>query len=1125
MSIEKWKWRSSSSLVITPSASYQQHEPDKMPSTKSAESKAPRGFTRALRSLSGSSADSVAGGSLRSCSTRKLRKSPSFSGSVIGRLHCRVSKDLGSLVPSSNVPGYLGDGPRPYRTMDLVHHGPLKADVSLLKARSEYLVLSDQCLVKFASADAARGAFPQLSQPNGACREHHRYRVSTADVRLEIPLRSIVAAFDEDSAGHGSAIDITWFSRWPRLAHCKALLCFSLPEERDDWLLAIHRASRARHRKSPAEPLMSENLRTRINHIVRSAEGIDASQSLIFPVARRVSAQAQKASAVDAPHLSTDQTSFYMAIGPCMCHFIEVLKAEHSTLPGDLRVKAMSYGTITLAKFKASVASHEHRFVMCFRPPFGRETRLDLASIQYRRIIEALIKVDRNLKPLWPQSLQRVIFDVKGLPPPLQLTKGNDLGGLESSLQAYCSAFRVPLPEWKIEWSTPPYPAFRLLPPQGSSYSALQLVAVFRALRYNSFFKAVSFKDVDMSALVGKNDHSPYGDGVAFRSLSTMTISEDYYAILLQAPILEQEIHALVFASESIRSVDVTNVFGLQGGNRKLSRAQCDLDSLRAMSSEMLRPILMLWSLQMCVCQAISMSGNPLALGDVDELANLLTVDHVHLKKLHLAKCALGDASLSKLWTGLAGQGRSLESLDTSDNQGIVRFDIMQGTLKKLARLTSLNVAGNTRITTDESLLDRKTLEGWHLRDLDLSGITLNDATVDDLAAYLAMGNSRDLQVVRLDSCGLNGRHIARLFRAMGQARRLTMHLNGNGVDEGIDDLCEAISCSYGPWGLFLQMVEFASEANYVKLWRALTANMAIQCLSLAGTSTPDAASSTACQAVSGFFEKNDTVRFLDISGYDSKLDEGRLGREFSNALGGIRHNTRIEHLRVRSQMLNINVGDLAEAISGNTTLHTLDCEANDFNLSNFRHIIKHLETNTTIRSFSAFSDAELSDTIRKSVRSTGRASPTRRSSVISRFRTDRTQNAPAPSLVHKLKGEWDAAAADLELVLERNQQLFVQLEEETSKDESLVRMRRRDSDVETVFSTAFGGLAHRDLERRTGKGPHESACARKRTDSISTHPSAPDGHGRVTRSSSTVSSDTATSPSTDGFGGAYSTD
>ena len=393
----------------------------------------------------------------------------------------------------------------------------------------------------------------------------------------------------------------------------------------------------------------------------------------------------------------------------------------------------------------------------------------------------------------------------------------------------------------------------------------------------------------------------------------------------------------------------------------------------------------------------------------------------------------------------------------------------------------------------------------------------LNDATVDVLAEYFNSPHSHGLQLVRLNGCGLTARQLSLLFRKMGQARRLTIHANGNRLDEGIDDLCSAVACGFGPWSLFLQMIEFASEDNYIKLLRALTVNKTIECLSLAGTATADSASATACQAVTDFFSKNDTVRFLDISGYNSKLDEGRLGREFSRALSGMRSNTRIEHLRVRSQMLNINIGDLAEAISGNKALHTLDCEGNDFNLSNFRHLIRHLQDNTTIRHFSAFSPHELSRAIRKSVQSAGTAAPMmRRPSVMSRLRPDRAQGVPSKPLIQQLRDEWDVAVADLERVLERNQQEMGG-REGASCEETAMPPNRRHSDVESVFSTAFGGLARREFEHRRSKGSLGSASPQRRP-SASAFSSASDvARQDMARPISTVSSEAAVSPTTDG--------
>lgn len=379
MSLDRRKWRSSSGLAITQPLPALGHHDDSNNNSlpEPVEAKAPRVLTRALRSLSSSSMDSAASSLLRSSSTtRRLQKTPSTSGSMIDRLHRRVSRRSNHAggSPSDPAGSPVVSESQPFSTMDVIYYGPLKTDVSLLKARSEYLVLSDQCLIKFVSGEAARSAFPQLTRPQDQAHDvppqrNPPGRSAASDVRLEIPLHAIVAAFDEDGSSDRSAIEIWWFSQWPRLGYCKTHLHLSLPRERDDWLSAIHRACRARLRRSPGISHVPENLKARINHIVRAAEGpMDgAAQNLIFPVARRVFGLTQKASAADESHDNTDSYSFYFVIGPCMCHFIEVLKADHSTPPGDLRVKATSYGTVTLTRFKASVASHEQRFIICFR--------------------------------------------------------------------------------------------------------------------------------------------------------------------------------------------------------------------------------------------------------------------------------------------------------------------------------------------------------------------------------------------------------------------------------------------------------------------------------------------------------------------------------------------------------------------------------------------------------------------------------------------------------------------------------------------------------------------------------------------------------------------------------------
>ncbi|KAH6998507.1 hypothetical protein BKA56DRAFT_626898 [Ilyonectria sp. MPI-CAGE-AT-0026] len=1097
---------------------------DSTEETDTMESKKPRAFSKAIRSLSNSSMESLSHSPSRgSTNARRLQKTHSGSGSMIDRIHRRVS----SHSPVSASPPELSATPLelPYTSMEILQHGPLKADISILKARSEYLVLTDHCLIKFGNLEAAKGVFPQLGQPVGKRGSiiYHTNKPTASELRLEIPLRSIVAAFNEEGSSPRFGIEVWWASQWPKLSYGKMQLFFSLPKDRDEWLAEIQRTCKMSLRRSPGHSLVPDNLKARINHIVETYEPTapdGSTKILTFPVAKRIIGLPQKSSSTEEAQHLVDGSSFYVVLGPCMCYFLEVLKADCTTTAGDLRVKVQSFGTVTITRFKASVASQEQRFVMCFRLPFGRESRLELASIHYRRIIETMTKLDRELKPMWPQHLQQAIFDVKGLPPPLQLTSGNDLGGLQRSLNAYCAAFHTQVPRWTIEWDAQAQAAFRLLPSGGSAYSPLQLLAVFRALRYNSYFKALSFRNVDLSSLIGKHDYSQYGDSVVYNSLNGRRISEEHYDLLMQAPILVLEIHALVFSSESIRSIDLRNVLGSRSTTSQPGRPKVDLDYARKLTSEVFRPILWLLRYEACRCHSIAMSGNLLSPSDVEDLANLLVLDHTYLRKLEIASCGLGDAGLSKVWTGISGQAASLEVLDTSDNQGTVKFDVIQHSLSELRAIKKLKIAGNTRLHPEIPLFDEAALNFWTLEELDLSGIALNESTVDLLAKYLRQPSSLDLRVLRLNNCGLTGQQVAQLFWEMGQARKMTVYINANYLDEGIDNLCEAISCGFGPWSLFVEMVEFSSEMSYIKLMRALTVNKTIECLSLAGTATIESASEETCEAISDFFSDNDTVRFLDLSGFESKLDEGHLGQDFSRALSGLRSNTRIEHLRVRSQMLNVNIGDLAEAISANKTLHSLDCEGNGFNLSNFRHLVRHMADNATIRYFSAFEDRDLLQTIQKSIDKAVQqaATSTRRQSMISIFRADKVPQNVSQPLTQQLREGWEDAAQTLQQILTRNRLLFQ--EGQDGRHELGEHVSLQDVVGDAVFSKDFGGLARRATESPRVTGRYGSGNLQKRASTISLATSMtrllPDSTTQGVRSYSFVSGDDAGSPAVD---------
>lgn len=80
-----------------------------------------------------------------------------------------------------------------------------------------------------------------------------------------------------------------------------------------------------------------------------------------------------------------------------------------------------------------------------------------------------------------------------------------------------------------------------------------------------------------------------------------------------------------MFASESIRNIDLTNVFNMSKSSKvQQGCVQPNYSGIRKMSSEILRPILVLLEQQLSHCHSISMSGNYISAGDVDELGKYL---------------------------------------------------------------------------------------------------------------------------------------------------------------------------------------------------------------------------------------------------------------------------------------------------------------------------------------------------------------------------------------------------------------------------------------------------------------------------------------------------------------------
>jgi len=345
------------------------------------------------------------------------------------------------------------------------------------------------------------------------------------------------------------------------------------------------------------------------------------------------------------------------------------------------------------------------------------------------------------------------------------------------------------------------------------------------------------------------------------------------------------------------------------------------------------------------------------------------------IQALDVSSCGLSDSDLrTMIVTPLTSRAPFLEALSIAGNPGRLPAHVLSELLPYLTEMRELNLAGSLRgDSTGAPLLppdDVATLDA--LQDLDLSGYHVDEATLSSLERFLhhrhnaPLTNGRPparLRRLALNHCGITGYQAARLFQAIGpNPTSIILCLSNNPLDYGLSDLTSLIHAdpTVGPAGLYLDMLDFRDERSYLSLLHALTSSQKLVLLSLAGTAPPSVRGGTASgelvSALHGLFADNTSLRYLDLSGFRGRLDDGQLPAGFGKALAGLANNSSLTHLRLRNQNLTSDdAGTLGRALAQNCALRALDvrgCAATGggfLSLSTVRFLVDSLRQNSTL--------------------------------------------------------------------------------------------------------------------------------------------------------------------------------
>lgn len=586
------------------------------------------------------------------------------------------------------------------------------------------------------------------------------------------------------------------------------------------------------------------------------------------------------------------------------------------------------------------------------RTPLRKSFNVFLASVHSLEVACWIRQHTEFLRPLWTRQpydfvVPRELQNEENFPPvPLD----EDYGCFDRTLVAYSASYDIDTSNirYTIDLECDDAPCFRLLRPASpriSRYSALELIAVMRALRYNESFQSISFRGINLDPLQGLRDvHGVDADVHLDRAGCSVNIpGQDTLTVL------SQEVRALALKSEWLRRLDFSYC---------LTRTPTVDKGSRDPGCGIPEAIFPVCRRELTNVDWVVLNGIKLGETDLDYLVDAASQRRSHLRALEVGDCGLSVHDLDLILSTIVAQESSLEAINISGVQGRLNPDVLQQYIGYFGQIRKINLSRIARTSGSDPLITAEMLFNWRLEELVLSRTVVNRETVDSIATYLASERSQNLRMLRLDQCGLSGEDVAMFMHSMSTGpdspRRLHLHVNENRLDNGCSFLFDAIAKNMTPTHVSMQMIDFKKEDHFRRLVDALRKNRSLRYLDISKASLPYDAGPETCRALQLMFEDNDTLEALDISGESAHLDVARFGIGLNLALTGLKMNTSLKVLRIEHQKLGLQgANTLASVLEENDSLREVHCENNDINLQSFTVLVNGLQSNNTLLSLS----------------------------------------------------------------------------------------------------------------------------------------------------------------------------
>lgn len=920
--------------------------------------------------------------------TMKTKRPPSVFESLKNTMTRGSTEDLvgngnhyGSAEPlsttSSKAPSMifdqLLDGENGAATRVVLLHGEVQTSSGMFRKKKEYLVLTENHLLRYKSQAKAAEVFRTIPTGSGkspiATRQQSHASMpsfgsssdlktlsdSSGDKHGRVPLRQVVATHKLDEGKPYFALEVCYLDEESSQASVMTLQ-FSNPEERDGWLRRIRSAVSDALLKDPTfiSPYNIENAA----RIVERESDYDPANCAIYKVVQRQPAAKSGGRSSSDDVTKVASTVCFLAVGVHKVHLIQLVKPVARTSSPSLTSTnhtQSSYGILTLTAIR--VSSIDDTFELVFRSPLQKPRTLHLASNSSYEIAARLHFSENLLRPDCGHRFYRFSAPSEvedQLAPPADPT-AEEHSCLDRTLIAYCVAYGVNPANirYTVNYSCEDAPQLELLSPGDSrrpNYGPLELLAIMRAIRYNESFGSISFAGILLDSLNGLHDN--YGTEHVCTRTKRGTPIRLTAEELRRSSLLVQEVRAIAATSKKLRRMDFSGCVTVKHAVATPTGEEPPRN--RDIGSGIVEALFPLCKHQTTNVDWICLNGIELSETDQDYLVGAAVDKSCHFRAIELNRCGLSDRSMGLILDALRVQENTLESLEIAGNAARLNPSTFDSQLGMFGFIRKLNLSYMSRTSGPEPFMQAETLLIWRLQELRLSGTTLNPATIDAISTYLAHPQSSSLHELYLDNTYLAGADVATILHSLSwdtdNTRNMHLDISHCLLSKGLEKVTQAIASNLTPSHLSMRAIEYKEESMFRKVLRAVTSNKSLRFLDISQTALPGDASEDTCEAIERLLAENTTLEELDLSGDDSRLATSKFGHGINQALAGLTRNKSMKVFRIEKQKLGMRgASTLAEVVKDNDTLLELHCDNNEIPLAGLTDLVNALIENKSL--------------------------------------------------------------------------------------------------------------------------------------------------------------------------------